>query len=946
MKFHDQHENSAVNEFASKAVVASSNVDSGCEKKHVSLIQLLKYTWKDTELSLRNVSVWPVDDKNINITAAEQEESNECTPHDRSENEIPYKPGTHKASFNINNDVELLLQVDEESFSTDSTLHSNHSKPYLGRASGANELARRDIGEYTAEIFRRHHRCHLFSIATVQSTARFLRWDRSGVIASTPVSFNEETGLKIFLTFLYRFARMSRSERGHDTSMLEPSIMDLQLLTAFRTTKLPTLVCNHQEFFSEAFDVKTVTGEEEWPIRKVVLKPLDDRNTDSTSASLPNNEGLKDSWRYDDKAYHPELEVYKKLQASGVKYIAKAEGGGYVHDPDSNDPQVTVAHSYLSKLDKFAHLKQSHYRLLSRQLGTPLEQYSSSMNICLYIYLALLGHRGAFRAGVLHGDLSPNNILIDEAPEENGWLAFLHDWDLCKYKEELNNGTTHKSRSGTWAFMSGMSELCKEHYSTLDFSALQQARRLLFSRTKGSHTATKKLFPEGLRASIIAILADVDVDEVDNLSPSPSENALIKSPEIMTSTRKNPFNPPSSTQPLSSDVETSGTTHSISPSPFSSHAKMVDVFKKILKDDTMWPQTCDKDDDNFVPAISATFEALGEGIGVRCAVVVGGGEDRVTQAITLAKRPHIIIATPGRLLDHLQSTKGFNLRNLKYLVLDEADRLLDMGFGPSIDQILKFIPKDRSTYLFSATMTTQVSKLQRASLSNPVKVEVSSKYQTVPTLLQYFALCPLDKKEALFVHLINSLTANTIITFTRTVQDTERLGIMLRHLGFSAVLLHGQLSQSHRLGALNQFKSGNRRILVATDVASRGLDIPCVDIVINYDVPLNSKDYIHRVGRTARAGRSGKSISIVTQYDVEFIQRIEKLLDRKLEMWPVVMEEILLLKERVDDAGRIAAQELKEQNASVNRKRKVPRVSMDDEEDSSRATRNRKRTRR
>ncbi|KAI0782323.1 hypothetical protein C8Q75DRAFT_811756 [Abortiporus biennis] len=490
MKFHDQHENSAVNEFASKVVVASSNVDSGCEKKHVSLIQLLKYTWKDTELSLRNVSVWPVDDKNINITAAEQEESNECTPHDKSENEIPYKPGTHKASFNINNDVELLLQVDEESFSTDSTLHSNHSKPYLGRASGANELARRDIGEYTAEIFRRHHRCHLFSIATVQSTARFLRWDWSGVIASTPVSFNEETGLKIFLTFLHRFARMSRSERGHDTSMLEPSIMDLQLLTAFRTTKLPTLVCNHQKFFSEAFDVKTVTGEEEWPIRKVVLKPLDDRNTDSTSASLPNSQDiqllirtprvaarslfgrgtkgfvaldlgemklkfLKDSWRYDDKAYHPKLKVYKKLQASGVKYIAKAEGGGYVHDPDSNDPQVTVAHSYLSKLDKFAHLKQSHYRLLTRQLGTPLEQYSSSMNICLYIYLALLRYRGAFRAGVLHGDLSPNNILIDEAPEENGWLAFLHDWDLCKYKEELNNGRTHKSRSGTWAFMSG-----------------------------------------------------------------------------------------------------------------------------------------------------------------------------------------------------------------------------------------------------------------------------------------------------------------------------------------------------------------------------------------------------------------------------------------------------------------------------------------------------------
>ncbi|KAF5365699.1 hypothetical protein D9758_003251 [Tetrapyrgos nigripes] len=283
--------------------------------------------------------------------------------------------------------------------------------------------------------------------------------------------------------------------------------------------------------------------------------------------------------------------------------------------------------------------------------------------------------------------------------------------------------------------------------------------------------------------------------------------------------------------------------------------------------------------------ISQQFEALGSAMGARCVVIVGGME-MTAQAVALAKRPHIIVATPGRLNDHLENTKGFNLRGLKYLVLDEADRLLDMDFGPVIDKILKVIPKERSTYLFSATMTTKVEKLHRASLSNPVKVEVSSKYQTVSTLLQYYLLMPLKDKDAYLVYLANSLAQNSIIIFTRTVHDASRLSLILRSLGFPAVPLHGQLSQSQRLGALGKFKSGGRSVLVATDVASRGLDIPSVDVVINFDIPTHSKDYIHRVGRTARAGRAGKSITLVTQYDVELVQRIEKVIGKKMELWP------------------------------------------------------------
>ncbi|KAF9466292.1 P-loop containing nucleoside triphosphate hydrolase protein [Collybia nuda] len=321
--------------------------------------------------------------------------------------------------------------------------------------------------------------------------------------------------------------------------------------------------------------------------------------------------------------------------------------------------------------------------------------------------------------------------------------------------------------------------------------------------------------------------------------------------------------------------------------------------------------------------ISQQFESLGSAMGVRCAVIVGG-MDMPAQSIALAKRPHIVVATPGRLIDHLENTKGFSLRGIKFLVLDEADRLLDMDFGPIIDKILKLIPKERTTYLYSATMTSKVAKLQRASLSNPVRVEVSSKYQTVSTLLQYYLLMPLKDKDAYLVYLANSLAQNSIIIFTRTVNDAARLSIILRTLGFPAVPLHGKLSQSQRLGALGKFKSGGRRVLVATDVASRGLDIPAVDIVINFDIPTHSKDYIHRVGRTARAGRAGKSITLVTQYDVELIQRIEKVIGKKMDLWPTDTEEIALLKERVNEAGRVAVNELKEQvtkGGNLNRKR-------------------------
>mmetsp|Transcript_26947 Transcript_26947/g.70811 ORF Transcript_26947/g.70811 Transcript_26947/m.70811 type:complete len:536 (-) Transcript_26947:62-1669(-) len=308
--------------------------------------------------------------------------------------------------------------------------------------------------------------------------------------------------------------------------------------------------------------------------------------------------------------------------------------------------------------------------------------------------------------------------------------------------------------------------------------------------------------------------------------------------------------------------------------------------------------------------IRDTFDGLGVSVGLRTAVVVGG-IDTMTQAVALQKKPHVIIATPGRIVDHLENTKGFHLKTVKFLVMDEADRILNMDFEEEVDKLLAEIPKDRTTYLFSATMTSKVQKLQRASLVQPTKIEVSSKYQTVDTLIQRYIFVPQLHKDCYVVYILNEMQGNSFMMFCSTCATTQRVTLMLRDLGFDAICLHGQMSQPKRIGALAKFTGKKNNIIVATDVASRGLDIPHVDCVINYDIPMHSKDYIHRVGRTARAGRSGRAINVVTQYDVELYQRIEKLIGKQLEQHPVNKDEVLQFFERVKEAQRTAAAELR-----------------------------------
>nr|XP_023027344.1 probable ATP-dependent RNA helicase DDX47 [Leptinotarsa decemlineata] len=336
--------------------------------------------------------------------------------------------------------------------------------------------------------------------------------------------------------------------------------------------------------------------------------------------------------------------------------------------------------------------------------------------------------------------------------------------------------------------------------------------------------------------------------------------------------------------------------------------------------------------------ICEQFEALGSSVGVKCAVIVGG-MDMMSQALILAKKPHILIATPGRLLDHLENTKGFTLRALKYLVMDEADRILNMDFEVEVDKILKVIPRERRTFLFSATMTKKVKKLQRACLNDAVKVEVSTKYQTVEKLQQYYIFIPVKFKDVYLVHILNELAGNSFMIFCSTCNNTIRTALMLRNLGLTAVPLHGQMSQNKRLAALTKFKAKNRSILISTDVASRGLDIPHVDVVINFDIPTHSKDYIHRVGRTARAGRSGKAITFVTQYDVELCQRIEQLIGKQLPLYKTEEDEVMVLQERVAESQRLAKMEMKDLTDKKGKRKK----GGDDEDDTEGATGYRKR---
>ncbi|MCJ7513634.1 MAG: DEAD/DEAH box helicase [Anaerolineales bacterium] len=262
-------------------------------------------------------------------------------------------------------------------------------------------------------------------------------------------------------------------------------------------------------------------------------------------------------------------------------------------------------------------------------------------------------------------------------------------------------------------------------------------------------------------------------------------------------------------------------------------------------------------------------------------VVVYGGAPIKQQTDQLRRGADIIVATPGRLLDHIQR-RNLQLRDVGFLVLDEADRMLDMGFLPDIDDIIRRLPAERQTMLFSATMPATVVGLGHRYMRSPVRIEVATA-RPPAALRQELYPVPKHLKRPLLCEMLSRQSVTSALVFTRTRQDADILLRQLSEIGMSVTALHGDYNQRDRLRALEAFRAGRARVLVATNVAARGLDIDGISHVINYDVPEEPEDYVHRIGRTARVEAEGVAWTLVTPDDEPLIARIEYLLGEKIE---------------------------------------------------------------
>ncbi|MFS0756554.1 DEAD/DEAH box helicase [Noviherbaspirillum sp. 1P10PC] len=261
--------------------------------------------------------------------------------------------------------------------------------------------------------------------------------------------------------------------------------------------------------------------------------------------------------------------------------------------------------------------------------------------------------------------------------------------------------------------------------------------------------------------------------------------------------------------------------------------------------------------------------------------VVFGGVDMAPQTAALRAGVEIVIATPGRLLDHVQQ-KTISLSQTQILVMDEADRMLDMGFLPDLQRIINLLPKARQNLMFSATFSPEIKKLASSFLNDPVTIEVARSNATAERVTQTVYKVAEDDKRDAVLHLIRGRDLKQILVFSNTKIGASRLARHLEQEGVKASAIHGDKTQNERMAALEAFKNGGVDVLVATDVAARGLDISDLPCVINYDLPYNAEDYVHRIGRTGRAGASGDAISLYSDKDARLLQDIEKLIRAKL----------------------------------------------------------------
>jgi superfamily II DNA/RNA helicase len=270
--------------------------------------------------------------------------------------------------------------------------------------------------------------------------------------------------------------------------------------------------------------------------------------------------------------------------------------------------------------------------------------------------------------------------------------------------------------------------------------------------------------------------------------------------------------------------------------------------------------------------------------------VVFGGIDMKPQTLVLKGGVEVLIATPGRLLDHIEA-RNCVLNQVEYVVLDEADRMLDIGFLPDLQRILAYLPKQRQTLLFSATFSPEIRRLAQSYLQDPITVEVARPNATATNVEQRFYSVTDDDKRNVVRQILKRRELSQAIVFVNSKLGAARLARSFERDGLRTAALHGDKSQDERLKSLAAFKAGEVDLLVATDVAARGLDIADLPAVFNFDVPFNAEDYVHRIGRTGRAGASGLAVTLVTRDDNRLVGDIEKLIKKKLDIESIELED-------------------------------------------------------
>jgi ATP-dependent RNA helicase RhlE len=305
--------------------------------------------------------------------------------------------------------------------------------------------------------------------------------------------------------------------------------------------------------------------------------------------------------------------------------------------------------------------------------------------------------------------------------------------------------------------------------------------------------------------------------------------------------------------------------------------------------------------------IEESFKAYGKGLKLRHAVIFGGVSQH-TQVNTLRNGVDILIATPGRLLDLMQQ-RIVSLNHIEKFVLDEADRMLDMGFIHDVKRIITKLPEERQTLFFSATMPTEIARLSQTILRDPVKVEVTPVATTAETIVQALFFVDKAEKRKLLMHLLEDGEIKRVLVFTRTKHGADRVVKDLAKAGVGAEAIHGNKSQQARQRALTNFKNGRTRVLVATDIAARGIDVDDLTHVINYELPNIPETYVHRIGRTGRAGAMGIALSFCDSEEKEYLRDIHKLIKTAIPVisdhpWHVELPKGVLPQENNNNAPR------------------------------------------